>query len=211
MIASAMVWLAAVAPAGDEAKSDEIDWLLAAPWASLALVILLAVIVLFAGNILSKGKKRRSAANARPNFDLDVARMESLPAADPSKARDGPVHFEGTVVSSVGLLGGAPERATVYQNRAGASRNAAVASELVVVQCEGGRVAIENLEQARVLAPKEDMGPHKVIRLNLGDKVQLLGHFTREVSGDDDDATQRVYGSLGQSGQAQVRVLHRDD
>ena len=32
----------------------------------------------------------------------------------------------------------------------------------------------------------------------------------REVSGDDSDPTQRVYGALGQSGQAQVRVLDRE-
>lgn len=202
--------ITALAPSGDEPKGDEIDWLLSAPWASLALIMLLAVVVLFAGNILSKSKRRRSAANARPNFDLDVARMESLPAANPAEAKSGAAHFEGVLVSSVGSLGGSPERATVYQNRAGASRSAAVASELVVVQCEGGRISIENLEEARVLAPKQDMGPHKVIRLNLGDRVQILGHFTREVSGDDSDPTQRVYGALGQSGQAQVRVLERE-
>lgn len=193
------------APAGDEA-SEDITWLLSGPWGTLAVLIVLAVVVLMAGNMMTK---MRGRGRARAGFDLEVARMENLTPTPIAELVSGPAHAVGVVSSTTGSLGGPPERARVYMNRAGSDRSTAVGSELIVVEDESGKVAVEDLESARVLAPREDAGPHEVISLYVGDRVQLLGRFKAEVHGEEESPEQRVYGMFGVDGQVQVKVLER--
>lgn len=193
------------APAAEEATED-ITWLLSGPWGTLALLIVLAVVVLMAGNMMTK---MRGTGRARAGFDLEVARMENLTPTPIAQLSAGPAHAVGVISSTTGSLGGPPERARVYMNRAGSDRSTAVGSELIVVEDESGKVAVEELESARVLAPREDAGPHEVIALYVGDRVQLLGHFKAEVHGEEESPTERVYGMFGVDGQVQVKVLER--
>lgn len=202
-------WLTPPVSTRDEA-GDELGWLMTSDWSSLAILVMVAVAVLLVGGMLSRGAEaRRSARRRRSDFDLEVARMESLPVTATRELVAGPAHVVGTVHSSVGALGGPPERACVYRNRAGSDRSTAVGSSLIVIDDGAGRVSVESLEQARVLAPKQSSdGPHETISLHIGDHVQVLGEFAPEVSGDGDPAT-RVYGSFGTAGAVQLKVVER--
>jgi hypothetical protein len=194
---------------------SELGWLENAPWAKLGLAITVAVMVLTVGTTMARRRPRRRA-NRRPSFDLDVARLDQQPVTTIAQARDGAVHIEGVLASSVGNLGGSPGRERVWHNRARADRSSAVASELVLVRDESGQTAIEGLDRARVIAaidhaPAERPKAHDTVSLYLGDRVQVLGHFRAESHGDDEDPTDRVYGIMGTQGHVQVRVLHRPD
>lgn len=190
------------------AEGEELGWLFTSQWSTLAVLVMIAVAVLLVGGMLSRNASRRRA-RSRPgaSFDLDVARMDSLPVTPARELAEGPAHVTGVIHSSVGVLGGAPGRECVYRNRAGGDRSTAVGSELIVVADASGRVAVENLEQARVLAPKRETGAHETISLHVGDPVQVLGVFTPDPSDHDDDPSQRVYGSFGSAGAVQLKVL----
>ncbi len=189
-----------------EATEEDITWLLSGPWGTLALLIVLAVVVLMAGSMMSK---YRGKGRSRVGFDLDVAKMENLPPTPIAELVAGPAHAVGTISSTTGSLGGPPERARVYMNRAGSDRSTAVGSELIVVQDDSGKVAVEELESARVLAPREEAGAHEAISLYVGDRVQVLGQFKPEVHGEDESPAERVYGIFGADGQVQIKALER--
>lgn len=192
-------------------SEGEIDWLLDGPWAKLALLITIAIAVLTVGNLLMK---RRTTAGStgrfRGDFDLEVAKMEALPFTPIAEAQAGPVRLRATLASSNGSLGGQPGRECVWRNRYGGARSTAVAAELVVAKDESGQVAIEDLEGARVLAPKDEpAGKHEFASLLLGDEVEVLGYFAPEKHGGDEDPGERIYGIMGVDSQVQVRLLER--
>jgi len=168
---------------------------------------LLAIVVLWLGRRAQNDDPSRP--RRRAPIDLDVARMESLPASTIATARPGPCHVEGIIHSAHGGLGGAPGRECVYRNLASGDRATAVAAELVLVADDSGRCALENLDRARVIAPKEGPPSRQFIALHVGDRVQVLGRFTAEHVGEDADATTHVYGSFGSDGYCQVRLLER--
>ena len=193
----------------DEGGGTEIDWLVDAPWAKVALLITVAVGVLVLANILMKGKKGRRSLRPRPDFDLRVAKLEQLPVTTIAAATAGPVHLVGTLRKGDGALGTGP-RACVFQNRAGSTRATAIAAELVLLDDESGLLGLESLEQARVIAPREDDGPHDTIALYLGDRVEVVG----ELMLFDEPQTaggEELRGMLGALGQIQVRVVERPE
>lgn len=185
---------------------EQINWLLDAPWAKVALMITLAVGVLVLANMLMRGRRGRKGLR-KPDFDLRVAKLEALPVVPIAEAKPGPVHLSGTLGKGDGALG-TGERACVYQNRAGSSRATAIAAELVLLRDESGIVGIEQLESARVIAPKEDMGAHEIVALYLGDRVEVVGeliHFDQPQTADGEP----LRGMLGTLGQIQVRLIER--
>lgn len=199
-----------LAPPSD-GNGGEIDWILDGPWAKLALLITVAIAVLTMSNLLMK---RRNAAGGggrvRGDFDLEVAKMEDLAVTPIADASAGPVRLEAVLVSTQGSLGGKPGRECVWRNRYGGARSTAVASELVMAQDASGQVGIEDLEGARVLAPKDEGGgKHEFASLYLGDRVELLGYFRAEHHGDAEAASEQVYGMMGVDSQVQVRLLER--
>lgn len=198
------------------ASSEEITWLGDAPWARVGLVICAAVFVLTVGGVLAKRRPRglRLEGGGKKDFDLQIARLESLPVTPIASANDGPVHLQGVLSSANQTLGGPPRSARIYHNRKGASRRAAVAAQLVLLRDESGQASIECLDLARVIAatnPKAGGRSQAVdtVSLHIGDRVQVLGYFRAEHHGDDHKAADRVFGMLGDRGHIQVRLLER--
>jgi hypothetical protein len=200
----------------DPVAGEDLDWLSNAPWAKVGLIITVAVFVLTIGGTLAKrrtgGRSVRGAG--RRDFDLQIAKLESLPVSPIAGASTGPVHFEGVLSSANETLGGSPESGRVYHNRKGASRKAAVASELVLLRDSSGQASIECLDLARVIAAKDPKAGGRsqaadTISLHIGDRVQVLGYFRAELHGDDAQAADRVFGVMGDDGQIQVRLLER--
>jgi hypothetical protein len=163
--------------------------------------------------VLWLGRRAQSNDPSRPRqratIDLDVARMESLPRTAIATAKRGPCHVEGILHSAHGRLGGEPGRECIYRNLAAGDRVTAVAAELVLLADDSGRCSLENLDRARVIAPKEGPKHRRFVALYLGDRVQVLGHFAAEHVGDDADPTTHVYGGFGEDGYFQVRLLER--
>lgn len=204
-------WLACFAapelggtPVPDE---SEIEWLIDAPWAKLALLITVAVGVLVLANMLMRSRSGRRGVYRKGDFDLRVAKLEALPIVPIAQAQAGPVHLLGTLRQGAGALG-TGEHACVFQNRAGAARATAIAAELVLLSDESGTVGLEQLESARVIAPKEDRGAHDTIALYLGDRVEVLGDLVLFDTPQTADG-QPLRGMLGSLGQIQVRVIER--
>jgi hypothetical protein len=196
---------------GEQVPDDQsdIDWLLDAPWAKVALLITLAVGVMILTNAMMRKKKGARGIRRKPDFDLRVAKLEQLPVTAIADARAGEIHLVGTLAKGEGALGTGP-RACVYQNRAKSSRATAIAAELILLGDESGIVGLEQLEDARVIAPKEDHGPHDTIGLYLGDRVEVVG----ELMVFDEPQTaggRELRGMLGSLGQIQVRVLERPE
>ena len=208
LFASSLIWLTQA--------EEELGWLSNAPWAKVGLIITVAVFVLTLGGAMAKRTpgRLRVATQGKRDFDLTVAKLESLAVSPIAVASSGPVHFEGVIASANETLGGPAARARVYHNRKGASRQAAVAAQLVLLRDDSGQAALEGLESARVIAasdPKADgraQAPD-TISLHIGDRVQVLGYFRAEMHGDDEQAAERVFGVLGEDGQIQVRLLER--
>ncbi len=186
---------------------SQINWLLDAPWAKVALLITVAVGVLILANARMRAKKRGGGIRRKPDFDLRVAKLEELPVSTIAAAKAGPIHLVGALRKGEGALGTGP-RACVFQNRAGSSRATAIAAELVLLDDETGLVGLEQLEAARVIAPKEDHGPHDTIALYLGDRVEVVGELMRFEAPQTVDG-QPLRGMLGSLGQFQVRVIER--
>jgi len=193
---------------GERVPDDttQINWLLEAPWAKVALLVTLAVGVLVLANTLMRGK-RRGRGKRRPDFDLRVAKLEALPVTPIAQAKAGAVHLIGTLHKGEGALG-TGEHACVFQNRAGSSRATAIAAELVLLRDESGTVGLEQLEDARVIAPKEDHGPHDTIALYLGDRVEIVGELL-VFEGSQTVGGEALRGMLGSLGQIQVRLVER--
>jgi hypothetical protein len=193
---------------GEKVPDDqtEINWLLDAPWAKVALLITLAVGVLILTNVLMRNR-RAGRGRHKPDFDLRVAKLEALPVTKIAEAKAGPVHLIGTLRKGDGALG-TGERACVFRNRAGSSRATAIAAELVLLADETGVIGLEQLDAARVIAPKQEDGPHDTIALYLGDRVEVVGelmHFDAPQTIDGEP----LRGMLGSLGQFQVRVVER--
>jgi hypothetical protein len=187
---------------------DDFDWLADGPWATVALLLLGAAAVMFVANALMRSNKRKRGA-VQPDFDLRVAKLEQLPLTPIADAKQGPVHLEGVLELGDGALGTGP-RACVYQNRAKASRATAIAAEVTLLSDGTGVVGLAKLEGARVISPKEDQGPHEIIALYLGDRVEVVGEMsvfeTPQTAGG-----RELRGMLGWDGQIQVRVTSRPE
>ncbi len=167
--------------------------------------------VLFNFRRSSKGGASSLRLKKRKSFDLSVAKMDDLSLSTIASLVAGPAHIEGTVHSSVEKLGGAPGEEIVYMDKSGGGKQTAVASELIVVADATGRVGVVNLERARVLGPREDVGKKSFLTIRVGDRVQVLGRFRVDRHGEDMPAQAQIYGLFGHDGPAQVKVLQRGD
>ncbi|WAS94087.1 hypothetical protein [Nannocystis punicea] len=189
----------------------------------LAVLIPVAILVYMLGNFRTKrlGSARnlepqgrrmpKGALKTDPQFSGFVGRALERGLVTPIADADAqPIMIRGVITSSDGNLGGAPGRECVWRNRSGAPRDAAVAAELVVVADSTGRVTLENLDHAEVIAPEEKVGPRVASTgLYLGDEVEVIGRFKPERFGSDPDPTRLVYGSMGGDGNLYVRVHSR--
>lgn len=191
-------------------------------WFLLALLVPIAVMVFWIGSRLfrrelginamePKGRPFREwSAEGDPAWRATMARLEGRAVGEIATAPAGPVRFEGVLVSSNGSLGGHPQHACVWRNRAGGHPRSAVAAELVVLADATGRCGIENLERARVIAPTEKTTVHhESTSLYLGDRIEVMGTFEHDRVGDDPDPTQNVYGTVGTKGPINIRVIER--
>lgn len=188
----------------------------------LAALVSVAVLVFFAGRrmvakdrsalgLRAQGRGFRSSARARDRAWVEaVARLEASPPTPIALAQGGPVRFVGVLTAASGSLGGPPARACVWRNRAGARAESAVAAEVLVLADETGRVGIENAESAHVIAPSDSHGiHHENVSLYLGDRIEVLGMFAPEKTGEHDDPKELVYGTLGARGSVEIRLVER--
>lgn len=209
-------------------KSDELGWLLQSGWLPLLLAVPVALSLLVIGRVMQQralelGKSPRvRGRSGSQHFDLEIAKLEHAPRSPIAEAKPGRpgVHVEGLLHSAHGTLGGCAGRECVWHNMVGAATDAAIASDLVLVADDSGRAAIESLNLARVIAPREaGSGPRarETLSLYIGDRVQILGPFTpglgAELPQNDPDTSSdgtRVWGRFGADGAGlQVRVLER--
>ncbi|HEY8374858.1 MAG TPA: hypothetical protein VIK91_00160 [Nannocystis sp.] len=189
----------------------------------LALLIPAAILVYVIGNARAKrlasernlepkGRRLpRGTYKADPEFAAFVGRALQRNLITPiASAGAQPVMIRGVITSSDGNLGGPPGRECVFRNRSGAPREAAVAAEFLVVADATGRVTLENVDRAEVVAPEEKSGARvSSYALYLGDEVEVIGRFKPERIGDDPDPTRLVYGSMGGDGNLYIRVHRR--
>jgi hypothetical protein len=190
----------------------------------LAILVPVAVLVFSVGSrrvraqlgraaILPRGRDRSAPGHGHQRDEAWRTAIERLEARAPTPIAEAPsglVRIEGVITGSTGNLGGAPGRECVWRNRAGAGPQTAVATELLFVADPSGRCGVEELEQARVIAPVDKVGAHyESTSLRIGDRVEVIGRFEREVLGEDEDPTRLVYGTLGGDGRLDVRVLER--
>lgn len=193
------------------------------PLFMLALLVPIAVAVFWLGS--RRVSKGRGMAALRPRgrvlFDRPRKRNERwratvkrLEARDPStsaNAKPGPVRLQGVLVNASENLGGVPGRECIWRNRAGASAASAVGAEMVFLQDDAGSVSIEDLEQAYVIAASEKHSfHHENVSLYLGDRIEVLGHFTPEPpTGAEGHPSERVYGTLTLVDGLDMRLLER--
>lgn len=229
MIGTAIVAAAArLAPAQLESGGDD-PFGMFSGWDSgqllwLAILVPVAVLVFFVGSrrqraqlgsstLVPRGRDRFASGGAGRRDEAWRATVERLEQRVPTpiaEANNGPVRIEAVIVRSSGNLGGTPGRECVWRNRAGAGPQTAVASELLVVADDSGRCGIEELERAWVTAPVDKVGAHyESVSLQLGDRIEVIGTFERELVGEHEDPAQLVYGTLGTDGRLQIRVLER--
>lgn len=154
-----------------------------------------------------RGRKRDD-----PQFSAMVGRMLQRGLVSPiATAPEGPVLIRGVLAAADGSLGGAPGRECVWRNRSGAGPDTAVSVEMVTVADATGRVTLENLATANVVAPEDRLGPHRSsCVLLLGDEVEVVGRLKHERFGQDPDPTRLIYGTLGADGSLHVRVCKRE-
>lgn len=167
----------------------------------------------FGRNTAPRGRRSpRASAKEDPQFAAMVGRMLQRGLITPvAEAPAGPVMMRGVLATADATLGGAPGHECVWQNRSDAPRDAAVAADYVILADATGRVTIENLALAEVVAPEDKLGPHRAYRsLLLGDEVEVVARFSPERFGEDPDPTRLVYGTLGADGNLHVRVCKRD-
>jgi len=141
-----------------------------------------------------------------------VERLESQPPTPVAEATPRWVRVAGTLTAASGNLGGPPGRECIWRNRAGARRDSAVGAEIVILTDDSGRVGLENIERAYVIAPSERHARHhENVSLYLGDRVEVFGEFHPEPPEESEggDARARVYGTLGARGPLEVRLLER--
>lgn len=185
----------------------------------VAILVPVAVLVYYLGNVraqramsarATEPRGRRSPTSRKrddPQFAAMVGRMMQRGLVTKiGEAEAGPVLVRGVLTTADVTLGGPEGRETVWQNRSGAPRDAAIGAEYVVVADATGRATIENLATADVIAPEEKLGPHRAYcALRIGDEVEVVGRFKPERFGEDPDPTRLVYGTLGADGHLHVR------
>lgn len=216
------------------AAADDNPFAMFAGWDSdrllwLAVLIPVAIVVLTVGRrrfrsqlgaatLRPRGRDRLGASGFGGSIRWDdewkaqVARLEDRAPTPVAEAQAGPVRIVGTLVGASGNLGGPAGRECVWRNRAGAGPAAAVAADLLIVADETGRCGVEGVEQARVIAPTDTVATHyDSTSVCIGDEVEVIGRFTRDVVGEHDDATQLVYGTVGERGPVSLRVISRPD
>jgi hypothetical protein len=191
-------------------------------WFVLALLVPVAIVVLWFGTRLAKrdlgagalepkGRGPRGSSSRRDAaWAATVSRLRAAGATPIAAAAPGPVRLEATLARCWEHLGGPAGRECVWRNRAGARPESAVATDLVIAADASGRCGIENLESARVDAPTETHSVHhRSISLYIGDRVEIIGRFVPEKVGEDADASEIVYGTVGPP--LDVRVLERPE
>ena len=185
----------------------------------VAVLVPLAVLVYYLGNVRAQRAMSARATEPRgrrgptsrkkddPQFAAMVGRMMQRGLVTKiGEAEAGPVLVRGLLTTADATLGGPEGRETVWQNRSGAPRDAAIGAEYVVVADATGRATIENLATADVIAPEEKLGPHRAYcALRIGDEVEVVARFKPERFGEDPDPTRLVYGTLGADGHLHVR------
>ena len=190
----------------------------------LAVLVPVAVLVFFVGSrrfrsqlgassIIPRGRDR-FVPGGGPRRDAawraTAERLEAEPPTAIARAQAGPVRVRGEIVSASGNLGGEPGRECVWRNRAGAGSQTAVGADLIIIADDTGRCGVEQLETARVIAPTEKTGAHyESVSLYVGDRVEVVARFEREIVGEHDDPAMLVYGTLGAHGPVDVRVIDR--
>lgn len=199
-------------------EGDQLLW--------LALLVPVAVLVFFVGSkrlrsqlgarsIIPQGRDRFVSGGSHRRDAAWRATAERLEQRDPTpiaRAEDGPVRVEATIVGASGNLGGAPGRECVWRNRAGAGPKTAVGADLIIVADATGRCGVEQLEGARVVAPTDKAGAHvESTSLHIGDRIEVIARFEREVVGTHEDPSQLVYGTLGADGRVDVRLVERPE
>lgn len=192
----------------------------------LALLVPVAVVVFFVGSrrfrsqlgaaaITPRGRDRFVGGGGRRRdaaWRATVERLEQRPPTALAQAQDGAIRVEGTIVGASGNLGGRPGRECVWRNRAGAGPQTAVGADLIIVADDSGRAGVEQLEVARVTAPTDKTGAHyESVSLYIGDRIEVIATFEREVVGEHEDPAQLVYGTLGGTGHVDVRLLERPE
>jgi hypothetical protein len=185
----------------------------------LAILIPIAVLVFSVGTKRVKsqlGTRGRERSVSDDGYRRDEAwrtavdRLEAKPPTPIASAQSGLVRIQGVITGATGNLGGAPGRECVWRNRAGAGPKTAVAAELVFLADDSGRCGLEELEQARVVAPVDKVGMHyESTSLYIGDRIEVIGRFERDVLGEDEDPTRLVYGTLGGDARLDVHVRER--
>ncbi len=168
------------------------------------------------GSSFLEPKGRGLASGGRPRdraftaiVDRAIRRNVITPVAE---AKAVPVMVRGVLTSADGNLGGPPGRECIYRNRAQARRDMAVAAEFVTLRDDTGKLILENLEAATVIAESERISTHfESVSIYLGDEVEVIGTFKPERHGEHPDPRELVYGSLGQDGNLHVRVVRRGE
>lgn len=244
MIAAAS-WALATALAPGESGGSPFDMF--EGWNAGQLVVLaallpVAILVFWFGS--KQFSRQRGGASLRPRgrpffgegtraendatWRQTIARLEQAPPVSIAKAAAGPVRVEATIRAASGNLGGKPGRECVWRNRAGARPDSAVGADVIVVADASGRCGVENLEQARVIAPADSHGHHwENVSLYLGDRVEIVGYFAPErlpetkaetepeaepeANEHGADPAELVYGTIGTEGRLQVRLVSRPD
>lgn len=156
----------------------------------------------------------RSSPRVREQaWRAQIARLEARPPTAIAAATRAPVRVVGLLRSASGNLGGPQGNECVWRNRAGARPQSAVGAELVILADETGRVGIEGIEAAFVIAPAEHHSHHhENVSLYLGDRVEVFGEFDPEpATGENEKATsaELVYGTLGARGPLEIRLVER--
>ncbi len=197
--------------------SDQLLW--------LALLVPVAVVVFFVGSrrfraqlgssaLVPRGRDRFVGGGHRRDaaWRATAQRLEQRVPTPIAEAKDGPVRVEATIVRASGNLGGRSGHECVWRNRAGAGPQTAVGADLVIIADETGRCGVEQLEGARVIAPTDKAGAHyESTSLYIGDRIEVIATFEREVVGEHEDPAQLVYGTLGADGRVDVRLLERPE
>jgi len=199
-------------------EGDQLLW--------LALLVPVAVVVFFIGSrrfrsqlgssaLVPRGRDRFVGGGSHrrdAGWRATAERLEQRVPTAIAEAKNGPIRVEGTIVSASGNLGGQKGRECVWRNRAGAGPQTAIGAEMVFIADSTGRCAVEELEGGRVIAPTDKAGAHyESTSLYVGDRIEVIATFEREVVGEHEDPSRLVYGTLGADGRLDVRLLDRPE
>lgn len=149
---------------------------------------------------------------ADPAWRARVTALEEAEATPIAKAGATTMRVIATIAAAPSSISGPPERACVWLNTVGASPEHALAVELVFIADDSGRCALEGLQHARVIGPREHAARDKRnVALYVGDKIEVFGTFVPERAGEDPDPRKLVYGTLGADGLLEIRVIERPE